>query len=118
MNGFNHPISGLQAFQYFLKLTRPVNNSREIWLKLGHDRFVVGNYSPDGHFPIWETKLTNSDDSKSRVRTIRHEDCWNFVSNWAKHNDGGVFFVSTQTQGFPLKESIAVSDDIAAELDE
>ncbi len=112
------PITGLQAFQTILKLTRPVNGSTELWLKLGHNKFVVGNYTPDGHFPIWETKLTDTEDSKSRVRTKQHPDCWEFVSNWAKQNDGGVFFVPTQPQGFPLKEAIAFSDDIAAELDE
>ncbi len=112
------PITGLQAFQTILKLTRPVNGSTELWLKLGHNKFVVGNYTPDGHFPIWETKLTDTEDSKSRVRTKQHPDCWEFVSNWAKDNNGGVFFVPTQPQGFPLKDAIAFSDDIAAELDE
>ncbi|MDJ0647148.1 MAG: hypothetical protein QNJ60_00440 [Xenococcaceae cyanobacterium MO_188.B19] len=112
------PIAGLGAFQKILELTKPINESNELWLKLGHNQFIVGSYTPDGHFPIWETKLTDSDDSKSRVRTLYHDDCWEYVSNWAKHNDGGVFFVSTQPQGFPLKEAIATSDDIAAELDE
>ncbi len=112
------PITGIQAFQTILKLTRPVNGSTELWLKLGHNKFVVGNYTPDGHFPIWETKLTDTEDSKSRVRTKQHPDCWEFVSNWAKQNDGGVFFVPTQPQGFPLSEAITFSDDIAAELDE
>ncbi len=110
--------SGLPAFQKVLELTRPVNDSTEIWLKLGHNQSVVGNYTPDGHFPIWETKLTNRNDSKSRVKTIQHPDCWEYVSNWAKQNDGGVFFVPTQPQGFPIKDAIALSDDIAAELDE
>ena len=112
------PITGIQAFQTILKLTRPVNGSTELWLKLGHNKFVVGNYTPDGHFPIWETKLTNPDNSQSRIRTQQHPDCWEYVSNWAKHNNGGVFFVPTQPQGFPLKEATSLSDDIAAELDE
>ncbi len=115
----NHlTLSGLPAFQLVLELTLPVDGSRELWLKLGHNQFVVGNYTPDGHFPIWETKLTNPEDRRSRVKTIQHPDCWDFVSNWAKHNNGGVFFVPTQPQGFPIKDAIALSDDIAAELDE
>ena len=111
-------VSGLQAFQKILELTRPVNESSELWLKLGHNEFIVGNFTPDGHFPIWSTRLTDPTDSVSRIRTQQHPDCWEYVSNWAKNNDGGVFFIPTQPIGYPLKEAIAVSDDIAAELDE
>ena len=114
----NLTVSGLQAFQKVLELTKPVNESRELWLKLGHNEFIVGNFTPDGHFPIWSTRLTNPTDSRSRIRTKQHPDCWEFVSNWAKNNDGGVFFIPTQPIGYPLKNAIAVSDDIAAELDE
>ncbi len=106
--------SGLQAFQKILELTRPVDESRELWLKLGHNEFIVGNFTPDGHFPIWET--TGS--GHNRIRTKQHPDCWEFVSNWAKNHDGGVSFIPTQPIGYPLKDAIAVSDDIAAELDE
>ncbi len=61
-------LSGLPAFQRVLELTQPVDDSRELWLKLGHHKFIVGNYSPDGHFPIWETKLVDPKDSKRRLR--------------------------------------------------
>ncbi len=33
-------LSGLQAFQKVLELTRPVDESRELWLKLGHNEFI------------------------------------------------------------------------------
>ena len=102
-------LSGLQAFQKILELTRPVNESRELWLKLGHNEFIVGNFTPDGHFPIWSTRLTDSTDSHSRIRTKQHPDCWEYVSNWARNNDGGVFFIPTQPQGYPLKSAIAVT---------
>ena len=108
------PIEGREGFRRILELTRPVGDSHEIWLKLGHDKFIVGDYSRDGHFPIWET----SGSGKNRTRTRQHPDCWEYVSNWAKKNDGGVFFIPTQPQGYPLKKAIAVSDDVAAELDE
>ena len=115
----NHlTLSGLPAFQRVLELTQPVDGSTEIWLKLGHDKFIVGNNRRDGHFPVWSTKLTDPNNPKSRVRTIRHPDCWEYVSNWAKNNDGGVFFIPTQPIGYPLKDAIALSDDVAAELDE
>ncbi len=111
----NHQtLSGLQAFQKVLELTEPVDGSRELWLKLGHNKFIVGNYTTDGHFPIWET--TGS--GKNRLRTFQHPDCWEFISNWAKNHDGGVFFIPTQPIGYPLKSASAFSDDIAAELDE
>ncbi len=105
---------GKAGFERVLELTRPVNDSREIWLKLGHNQFVVGNYRTDGHFPIWET----SGSGRNRKKTKHHPDCWEYVSNWAKNNDGGVFFIPTQPQGYPIKSAISFSDDIAAELDE
>ncbi|MGK7897180.1 MAG: hypothetical protein AB4372_27080, partial [Xenococcus sp. (in: cyanobacteria)] len=107
-------VSGLQAFQKILELTLPVNGSSEIWLKLGHNEFIVGNFTPDGHFPIWETNSSG----KNRIRTKQHPDCWEYLTNWARNNDGGVFFIPTQPIGYPLKDAIAFSDDIAAELDE
>ena len=107
-------IKGFEAFRRIFSLTCPVTDSREIWLKLGHDKFIVGNYSADGHFSIWET----SGSGKNRKRTRQHPDCWEYVSHWAKSNDGGVFFIPTQPIGYPLAEAIALSDDIAAELDE
>ncbi len=107
-------LSGLPAFQRVLELTLPVDDSRELWLKLGHNKFIVGNYSADGHMTAWHTKGSG----RNRVRTQLIPDCWEFVSFWAKNNDGGVFFVPTQPQGYPIKEAIAFSDDIAAELDE
>ena len=91
-------LSGFPAWKKVLELTRPVNGSTELWLKLGHNKFIVGNYSPDGHFSIWET----TDNGKNRIRTKQHPDCWSYVSNWAKNNDGGVFFVPTQPQGYPI----------------
>ncbi len=111
-------ITGLVAFQTILRLIKPVNGSTKLWLKLGHNRFVVGDYTEDGHYSIWETRLTDPDNTKSRIFTKQHPDAWEFISNWAKQNDGGVFYIPTQPQGLPIKEDIAVSDDIAAELDE
>ena len=108
------PMEVREGFKRILELTRPVGDSHEIWLKLGHDKFIVGDYTTDGHFSIWET----SGSGKNRKRTRQHPDCWEYVANWAKNNDGGVFFIPTQPQGYPLKEAIALSDDVAAELDE
>ena len=102
------------AFQKVLQLTQAKADSREIWLKLGHNFFLVGDYDCSGHFGIWET----SGKGTNRVRTNYHPDCWEFVSDWCRHNNGGVFFIPTQPIGYPLKDCIEYSDDIAAELDD
>ncbi len=109
---------GLAAFRRILELIQPVGDSKQIWLKINHNRFLVGDYTPDGHFAISETCLTDPDNPKSRILTKQHQDCWNYLSNWAKRNNGGVFYIPTQPQGLPIKDAVAVSDDIAAELDE
>ena len=107
-------LTGLAAFQKILELTRPVNGSKELWFKVGHNKFIVGNYTADGHFKAWHTKGSG----KKRVRTKLVPDFWEYASKWARTNDGGVFYIPTQPQDYPLKEAIAVSDDVAAELDE
>ncbi len=98
-------IEGFEAFRRILSLTRPVGDSQEIWLKLGHNKFIVGDYNSDRKFGIWETVGSG----KNRKRTKQHPDCWEYVSHWAKNNDGGVFFIPTQPIGYPLAEAIAFS---------
>ncbi len=83
-------------------------------MKLGHSLFLVGDYDSSGRFGVWQT----SGKETNRIKTHYHPDCWEFVSNWCKHNDGGVFFIPTQPIGYPLKDYIKFSDDIAAELDD
>ena len=107
-------LTGLMAFQKVLQLTQAKTNSQEIWLKLGHNLFLVGDYDSSGRFGVWET----SGKGKNRVKTNYHSDCWEFVSKWCRQNDGGVFFIPTQPIGYPLKNYIEKSDDIAAELDD
>ena len=107
-------LAGLVAFQKVLQLTQAKTNSREIWLKLGHNLFLVGDYDHSGQFGVWET----SGKGTNRIKTNYHPDCWEFVSNWCRNNDGGIFFIPTQPIGYPLKDYIKFSDDIAAELDD
>ncbi len=66
------PKFGREGFRRILSLTSPVGDSHEIWLKLGHDKFIVGDSTTDGHFPIWST----SGSGKNRKRTRQHPDCW------------------------------------------
>ena len=110
-------IIGLEAFQIFLSLLRPVNGSREIWLKLGHNCFFVGDYNTSGDFEIAATKLTDPADSKSRVKTQKYRAAYEYISLWCDRQNGGAFFIPSQPQGLPLKANVNFSDDIAAELD-
>jgi|GEM_PF-6892199 len=118
MVNYNSAKKGLAAFRRILELIQPVGDSKQIWLKINHNRFFVGDYTPDGHFAISETKLTNPDDPTSRTRTKEYQDCYNYLRNLTERNNGGVFYIPTQPQGLPLTDAVAVSDDIAAELDE
>ena len=109
---------GLAAFRRVLELIQPVGDSHKIWLKLGKNKFIVGDYTTDGHYSVWETCLTDPNDPKSRIFTKRHDDAWEFISNWAKHNNGGVCFLHHQPQEFPINESVTVSNSVAVELDD
>ena len=111
-------ISGLQAFQIFLNLLRPVGDNHEIWIKLGHNNFYVGDFDRTGHFEISSTKLLDRADSRSRVKVETYPDAYAFLDNWCKNNDGGAFYLSNPAIGAPLKECISVSDDLAVELDD
>ena len=107
-------IKDFEAFKKVLELTYPVYDSYELWFKLGHNKFIVCNFTKDGRFEAYHTKGKG----KNRIRTALIPDAWNYLSEWSRNNDGGVFYIPTQPQGNPLKSEIAVSDDIAAELDE
>ncbi len=110
-------LIGLKAFQIFLSKLSPVGESREIWIKLGHNQFYVGDFDTTGNFQISQTKLLDSQNSLSRVRTYKILYAYNYISQSCKTNEGGAFFIPSQPQGLPLKANVEVSDDIAAELD-
>ncbi len=109
---------GLAAFRRVLELIQPVGDSNKIWLKLGKNKFIVGNYTTDGHYSVWETQLTDPNNPKSRIFTRRHDDAWEFISNWSKHNNGGVCFLHHQPQEFPINDAVRVSNSVAVELDD
>ena len=110
-------LIGLEAFQIFLSKLSPVGESREIWIKLGHNQFYVGDFDTTGNFVIAQTKLLDSQNSLSRVKGVNKSCAYNYISQWCDRNNGGAFFIPSQPQGLPLKANVEVSDDIAAELD-
>jgi hypothetical protein len=106
-------ITGLEAFDLALSELQPVDSSQEIWLKYGHESFVVmDTFDPTG--PCWETKGNGTE----RVRTIQHPNRYDFLVNKEKKHGGGVFLLHSQPQDYPLKECVSVSDNICVELDD
>lgn len=105
-------VTSFAAFELALSELGPVDGSKQIWLKYGHDRFVVADsFDPTG--PCWETKGSGTE----RVRTVQHPNLYEFLVSKEKEYGGGVFLLYSQPQGYPLKECVAVSDNIPAELD-
>jgi len=112
----SHPLEGKEAFQKALELIRPLDGSTEIWLKLGSNIFVTGEFSPDGDFLIYATYKTG-ETADTRQIGAQLGPAYDIIRDWSENHDGGVFYIPTQPQGYPGKGAIAYSDDIAAELD-
>jgi predicted P-loop ATPase len=105
-------VQGLAALSAALAELKPVDDSQELWLKYGHDRFVVADtFDPTG--PCWETKGNGTE----RVRTTQHPNRYEFLVSKQKEHGGGVFLLHSQPQGYPLKEYVMASDNICVELD-
>lgn len=108
-------LTGKAAFQAFLKVLSPVNGSREIWIKIGHNKFFVGSWDKSGDFDLFAT----SGQGANRRRTYKvTEKAFDFVSRKCRELDGGAFYIPTQPQGNPLKECVEVTDDIGIEIDQ
>jgi hypothetical protein len=106
------PLTGIAAFEKTLADLQPVGESQELWFKQGHSNFIVTD-SFDPHGSCWETQGKDTD----RQRGKKHPDLYAYLKKQAETKDGGVFLIHSQPQGYPLKECVQVSDNIAAELD-
>ncbi len=104
-----------EAFRAFLSTLQPKDGSREIWLKAGHNRFFVGDYHESGHFGIWETE----GEGTNRRRTKYHSNGYEFLRALSESEEckGGIFYIPSQPQGFPITECITSTDDIGVERD-
>lgn len=107
------PLTGLQAFTTFLKTLSPKDGSQEIWLKLGHNQFYVGEWDETGEFQLFSTKGKG----QKRQRGCPVGSAFTYFSARARSEEGGVFYIPTQPQGLPTASAVSCSDDIGTELD-
>jgi replicative DNA helicase len=109
------PLTGPEATLQFLSTLKPKDGSKELWIKIGHSTF----YKTDFNFSVGQlTYLEDADDPKSRKVKTDHTDFLNYLHDQAKKKDGGVFYIPSQPQGFPLTDAITASDDLVFEMDE
>ena len=114
MRLINPSLVGQEATRAFLSTLRPNENSKELWVKLGHSVF----YKTDLDFEVGQlTYLQNKDDPTSRIIKSTHTDFLTYLEELSKTKDGGVFYISSQPQEFPIKECVESSDDLVFELD-
>ena len=106
-------LSPFEQFNAFVSVLRPKDGSTEIWFKLGHNKFLVGEFDYSGRFKIYTTKGTGAD----RQRDYEISDGFDRLSRAARSQDGGVFYIPTQPIGAPTKEAVTSTDDIGIELD-
>ncbi len=115
MQLLDKPLTGPEATLQFLSTIKPKDGSKELWVKIGHSTF----YKTDFSFSVGQlTYLEDQDDPKSRKVKSEHPDFLNYLHNLAKKKDGGVFYIPSQPQGYPLTDAIDVSDDLVFEMDE
>ncbi|QMS91352.1 hypothetical protein HUN01_28535 [Nostoc edaphicum CCNP1411] len=106
-------LTGYKAFDEFIRLS--YNSGDTAWFKIGNNRFIVGQIDKDGSLgEVWETKGENTE----RKRTTPHPDGYTFLSDLAKRNYGGVFYIPGKPEEFPLKDYTYASNDIGAEMDD
>lgn len=111
-------VVGLDQCRKFLQGLLPKEGSREIWIKFGHGNFYQAQWDEKGNLSGIETHLTDKTDTLSRVSKGRP------IPNLLKHleqrcqrEEGGVFYVPTQPQKFPLADYVGITDDIGVEID-
>ncbi|MBD1825688.1 hypothetical protein H6F51_24785 [Cyanobacteria bacterium FACHB-DQ100] len=108
-------LTGLAAFRAFLSVLAAVDGSKEIWIKIGHNKFFVGDWNDSGNFELFAT----SGQGAERRRTYKVTDkAFDYLCRKCRELDGGVFYISTQPQDNPLKECVSKTDDIGIEIDQ
>ena len=107
-------LSGFDAWSAHLSILEPKAGSKELWLKFGHDRLVKCQWDESGRFGGHET----SGKGKNRQTTKAIEDVFKSLSGKAKKEEGGVFYIPTQPQGFPMADCVDSTDNIGIEIDQ
>ena len=101
----------------FLNALKPVNGSYEFWFKIGHDSFYQAQWN-GSELTLWRSWKTVEDNPRSRVVELKPiTNGLGYVIRQSRALDGGVFYIPTQPQGLPLKDCVAVTDDIGIEFD-
>jgi replicative DNA helicase len=111
-------LSPREQFEAFIRLLKPLDDSYELWFKYGHDRVIKATWDATGRVSGTLTKLLDQYESESRVSVAGViGDLFHRLDGISRHNDGGIFYIPTQPQKFPLKKCISKTDDIGIELD-
>jgi len=109
---------GVDQCRQFLKGLRPKDESREIWVKFGHDSIYRATWDEKGNLSGTATSLVTKSDPSSRTNKGKPiPDLLKYLHSLSQKEDGGVFFVPTQPIGLPLAECVASTDDIGIEMD-
>jgi len=107
-------ISYFEQFQTIISSFSPkLNGSTELWLKLGQDQFIRTNFHPSGRFDGYLTKGKGT----NRTNDTYIPDVYDYCFQWSLNHDGGVFYIPSRPEGFPLKECCFSSDDLHLEFD-
>lgn len=112
-------LSTQEQFQTFLSVLQPKDGSKELWFKVGHDNLYITNAWKFGEpFRGRKTKLKTKDDPRSRVtHQTAKRDLYKHLLEESKTKKGGVFYIPTQPQEYPLASCVVATDDIGIELD-
>jgi uncharacterized protein (DUF927 family) len=109
---------GVDQCRQFLKGLRPKDESREIWVKFGHDSIYRATWDEKGNLSGIATSLVTKSDPSSRTNKGKPiPDLIKHLHSLSQKEDGGVFFVPTQPIGLPLAECVTSTDDIGIEMD-
>lgn len=124
------PMTGREAFNAHVATLKPKNcpDGAELWFKLGHGRFLLGEITTADSLILEETALPivgwDEDgrpiygESNTRYRTGKaHQNGFDYLLRQSFKRDGGVFYIPTQPIGKPIAECVTETDDIGIEND-
>ncbi|PSB30173.1 hypothetical protein [Stenomitos frigidus] len=106
-------LSDKEAFKAQISTLQPKDGNSEIWFKLGHNKFYVGNFSKSGRFLLWETVGQGKDRKRGKLVGTAFE----FLREKSQTEEGGVFYNPTQPIGLPVTGCVDSTDDIGIEMD-
>lgn len=109
---------GADQCRQFVKGLLPKTESREIWIKSGHDSIYRAEWDEQGNLSGILTACLTKDDPLSRQP--KGKPIPNLIEHLevrAKKEAGGVFYIPTQPIGLPIAAAVVETDDIGVEMD-